>query len=239
MSNYSLDTLFNKKIKLKQSKTGYRYSVDPLIVSHFANPIPGSKIIDFGTGCGIIPVVLAYRFSELKITGVEIQKNLAELAKENIINNNLQEIVTIIESDIKAFKSSFIPHSVDMVITNPPYTKRNAGRINPDPEKAIARHEIKITLDELIKAAGELLNEAGEFVIIYPLIRLDELLFVMKKNGINPKRLRLVHPGKNSLAKLALVSGIKNGGKALTTERPLYIYDRCQSYTEEMKKMFE
>ncbi len=238
MKNYSVDTLFISRLKVKQSKTGYRYSLDPVLVSHFAKPLPGSKIVDLGTGCGIIPIILAYRISKLQITGVEIQKNLAELAKVNIANNNLQGNIKIISSDMKIYEEFFPSQSVDMVITNPPYTKKNSGRINPDSERAIARHEIKITLEELIKVASSLLKDNGKFVIIYPEKRLTELLSVMKGNGINPDRQRLVYTKNNNIAKLVLQSGIKNGGKGLIIEPPLYVYNDSKSYTEEVKRMF-
>lgn len=239
MENYSLDTLFNENLKIKQSKTGYRYSIDPVLVSCFAKPLSGSKIIDLGTGCGIIPLVLTHRISGLEITGIEVQENLAELAKENIVNNRLQNNVTIVLSDIKDFAESFVSETIDMVITNPPYTKKNAGRINFDTERAIARHEIKITLEELLKVAAALIKDKGEFVIVYPEKRLEELLTLMKNNGIHPHRLRMVHPKKNSRPKLVLVSGIKNSKPDFIIEPPLYIYDESELYSEEMQRMFQ
>lgn len=239
MKNCSVDSLFNDQIVIKQSKTGYRYSVDPILVSHFAKPLPGSSIIDIGTGCGIIPIILAHRTANLQITGIEIQPNLAELAKGNIEKNNLQKNVTIILSDVKQCLDHLGPDAVDMVITNPPYTKKNSGRINPDSERAIARHEVKITLEEIIEVASTLLKDNGAFVIVYPEKRLPELLSVMNYNRINPERLRFVYPKNNDIAKLVLVRGIKKGLKGLITEEPLYIYDDSESYTEEMKRMFK
>ncbi len=239
MKNYSVDAIFNSRIVVKQSRKGYRYSFDPVLVSHFAKPLQGAKIVDLGTGCGIIPIILACRISKLQITGIEIQQNLAKLAKENIEKNNLQRYIKIVSSDMMRYEDFLQSNSVDMVITNPPYTKKNSGRINPDSERAIARHEIKITLEELIKVASGLLKDSGEFIVIYPEKRLSELLSAMKSNGINPDRQRLVYTKNNNIPKLVLQSGIKNGGKKLIVEPPLYVYNDSKSYTEEVRRMFQ
>jgi len=238
LKNYSVETLFDN-ITLKQSKSGYRHSIDPILVSHFAKPSAGDKVIDLGTGCGIIPILLADNISPLEIIGVEIQSSLAEFAKDNIMANNMSDDIKIINSDMKKIKSHIEPASVDMVITNPPYTKKNSGRINPDSERAIARHEIKITLAELVEIAAELLKDSGKFVIVYPKKRLSEVLAVMVSNGINPELLRLVHTKKDVAPKLFLLSGEKRGSKELVVAPPLYIFDESAVCIDGIAKMFQ
>lgn len=226
-------------ITLKQSKSGYRYSVDPILVSHFAKPSVGDKVVDLGTGCGIIPIILAYNISPLEIIGVEIQSSLAGFAKDNIMANNMSDDIKIINSDIKKIKKYIKPASADMVISNPPYTKQNSGRINPDSERAIARHEIKITLAELVEIAAELLKDNGKFVIVYPKKRLSEVLSVMVSNGIEPELLRLVHTKRNVAPKLFLLSGEKKGVKELVVAPPLYVFDESNICVDDIVKMFQ
>lgn len=238
MKNDSEESLFNNRVLIKQSRNGYRHSVDPVLVAHFARPQPGSRVVDLGTGCGIIPLILSDRWPGLQITGVEIQQSLGRLAKENIQINNLEDNIDILLADMKQCLDYFEPGSVDMVVSNPPYTKKNSGRISSCREKAIARHEIEITLEELIYISSTLLKDKGEFVVVYPDTRLKELLSVMEAHRINAERLRFVYPRKNDRARLILMKGVKNGEKKCITESPLVIYEGFNVYTKEMERMF-
>lgn len=220
---YSLEILFDS-IRLKQKVSGYRFSIDPLLLSYFAQPSPGDSIVDLGTGCGIIPILLKYRIPSLQIKGVEIQQALAEIAEDNIRENRMSKNIEIIHSDMKKIPDLIKPGTIDMVVTNPPYTKKKSGRINPDPEKAIARHELAITIDELLDVTSFLLKDQGEFVIIYPYKRLAELLAAMKKYRLNPEKRRIVFTKKNAAPKLVLLSGRKNGYHDCDISSPLHIY---------------
>ncbi len=237
MERLTTDALFDGQLLITQSKSGYRFSIDPVILAHFAAPEPGSKIIDIGTGCGVIPLILAYRQYDLWITGVEIQGSLARLADSNIIKNKKSDRISIVNMDMKDFAATHPGDFFDLVITNPPYTKKHTGRINPDSERAVARHELKITLSEILKAAAFMLLKKGRFFIIYPVERLDELLALMVEYKIFPKRIRLIYPKRNGSAKLVVVCGVKQDVDDLITEAPLYIYNLSGSYSYELEQM--
>lgn len=240
MRKHSSDTLFGDSIHIKQNKTGYRFTIDPVLLAHYATPEPGDKIIDIGTGCGIIPMILLYRTPGIHVTGIEIQPGLAGLACENISLNRFEKNVSIHCGDITdpVFLST---HSggYDMVITNPPYTAKNAGRINPDNEKAIARHEITITLAQLISSASDLLKNTGRMIIIYPQDRLVDLLLSFRQSGIEPKKIRMIHPKRDNPARRVIVEGYKYGRPGVVMEKPLYIYESEDIYTDEVKKMLQ
>lgn len=239
MDDVTSDLFFNGKIIVKQPAVGYRYSIDPIILTHFITPSPDEFIIDLGTGCGIIPVILACKYPGIKIWGIEIQTDLSEIAINNIKKNHLESQITILNQNIKSLSTKDTKIKCDRIISNPPYMKKGAGRINPDIQKAIARHELKINIEELLKAAYSLLKHLGKFSIIYPSGRLTDLVWEMKNTFIEPKVLRFVHPRKNQDAKLVMVEGVKNGRPGIKTLPPLYIYEEGECYTNEINKMFE
>ena len=237
MENFTTDALFDGQLLISQSKSGYRFSIDPVILAYFASPMAGSKIIDLGTGCGVIPLVLAHRETDLRITGVEVQSSLVRHAKANVLRNDKDKIVDIVHMDMKQYQCAHPEMFFDLVITNPPYTKKNAGRVNPDSERAVARHEIKITLSDIIDTASGLLKDQGMFVIIFPEARLAELLAEMTAKNLNPEKVRLVYTKKGGRAKLVLVSGKKNSNHSVIYDAPLIIYDLSGKYTQEMAMM--
>ncbi len=237
MEQFTTDALFDGQLLINQSRSGYRFSVDPVILSHFASPPAGSRIIDLGTGCGIIPLILAHREPNLSITGIEIQGVLARFARENRAKNNRDTTIEIVHMDMKDYPGAETLSQFDFVVTNPPYTKKNAGRLNPHSERAVARHEIKIILADIVKIASGLLKDQGRFVTIIPEARLNELLFLMTASGLNPEKTRLVYSKKGDRPKLVLVCGIKNGKKPLVKEKPLNILDASGQYTPEMELM--
>jgi tRNA1Val (adenine37-N6)-methyltransferase len=230
--------LLNVRLRIVQSEKGYRYSIEPFILSDFITLKSGVRIIDLGTGNGIIPLLLSQRERHLKIIGVEIQEHLVFLAKENIRLNRLEEIIEIFQLDIKKVYTTFPPASFDLVVGNPPYWRLRDGRINPDLEKAIARHEIAITLPEYIASAAYLVHEQGKICLIFLPSRLRELLEVMKEYQIAPSRLRFVHSYPNSPAKLVLIEGIKSLPSDTRIERPLVIYKSVGVYTDEMISIY-
>ena len=190
--------------------------MDPVLIASHAHPQPGDKIVDLGTGCGIIPVLLAHTHPEITITGIEIQKDLADIAKKNMENNRLTTRVSIIMEDIKKLTLSHLDRHADLVITNPPYIKKGCGRINPNLQKAIARQEIMLTLDDLLSAAKRILTPRGRFMIIFPMIRLKEVIKGVKKHGMGPFTIKLIHTKKNTPPKLFIMTAINNSTPLLT-----------------------
>ncbi|MDH5202612.1 MAG: tRNA1(Val) (adenine(37)-N6)-methyltransferase [Nitrospirota bacterium] len=236
----TLDTI--RDIKLYQSRTGYRFSVDALLLYDFVNLQKVNGIADLGSGSGIVGILLAKKYPDAKITLFEIQKSLVLLAEKNIVLNSLEDRVKVIKADIREIKnadsSPVIPHSFDLIVSNPPFRILKSGRISREEEKAIARHEIKLKLPELVNAASYLLKAKGRFCIVYHPHRLSELMDILKKKDLEPKRLRFVHSHGESEAKMVLLEAVKGGRIGIKIDKPLYIYKADGSYTEEMEKIY-
>jgi tRNA1Val (adenine37-N6)-methyltransferase len=235
----TLDSI--RDIKVFQSKKGYRFSIDALLLFDFINLRKVGKIGDLGAGSGIVGILLARKYPGAIVTLYEIQDSLAALAEKNITLNNLEERVKIMKTDLRRIKplpSSIAPHSFDLLVSNPPFRRLKSGRLSEGEEKAIARHEIKLRLHELIDAAKYLLREKGRFCMIYHPSRLSELMDLFKKRGLEPKRLRFVHSHVSSEAKMVLLEATKEGRVGLKVDKPLYIYNNDGSYTAEVMELY-
>jgi len=220
-------------LQFQQSAAGYRFSIDPFLLSGFCRVAARDKVIDLGTGVGVIPLLLTVRYNPQECVGVEIQPPAAALARHNCMLNRLEEQIRIVEGDVCRHKELFPPQSANVVVTNPPYRIQETGKTAPDPERATARHELAGTLEDFIAAAAYLLKNGGRFYIIYLAERLADLLTTMRRKNIEPKRLRLVHSRAGDPAKLVMVEGRRAGRTGLKIEPPLYIYDG-DNYTEDV-----
>jgi len=233
------DTFFNGLISIRQSQNGYRFSIDSVLLAGHIIPQPGSTIIDLGTGCGIIPLILASRYPGIKVYGVEIQKQLSEIAKLNVEENMMEENISIICKNMKKVNRSDFHGPVDLIACNPPYRKNNSGRISSNKQKAVAKHEIKATFSDVVETAVRLLDISGKLIIIYPAERMVDALSQMRKFRIEPKKIRLIHSRENTEARLMIVEGIKGGRSGVKVSSPLIIYKKNGSYSDETKKMYE
>jgi len=238
MDSLTADAFLNGNIRIMQNKTGYRFSIDAILLASHVDTHPGDKVVDIGTGCGIIALMLAYRNPEIKVYGIEVQKSLSILAALNVKDNNMQDRVKIICSDVKDLKKSAISGLADIVVCNPPYRKAKSGRVNPDNQRAFARHEIKITLPDVFKTAGSLLRVSGRFIMIYPSERIADIITNMRLSGIELKYLKFVYSKKNAESKLVIVEGVKGGRPGATIASPLVIYRDDGSYTDDVGRMF-
>ncbi len=221
----TLDTFFNGKLQILQKKRGYRFSIDAILLSRFIKIRKNEKAIDLGTGCGILPLLLSQTTNADSFVVVEIQKQLAELAKRNVCLNDLSNRISILNKDFRELKEIFSPGSFNVVFSNPPYRKFRTGRVNPAPEKAIARHEIKGTLEDLISVASYLLPPKGRCYLIYPASRVVDLLFLLRNNRLEPKRIRLVYPHFDKEAKFILIESVKASGVELKILNPLILHE--------------
>ncbi len=221
----TLDTFFNGKLQILQKKRGYRFSIDAILLSQFIKIRKNEKAIDLGTGCGILPLLLSHTTKAHSFVAVEIQKELTELAKKNVLLNALGDRVSIFYRDFRELKGIFPPGSFDVVFSNPPYRKYRTGRVNPTIEKAIARHEIKGTIEELISIASYLLPPKGRCYLIYPASRIVDLLLILRSNRLEPKRIQLVYPRLNGEAKFILIESIKASGVELKVMESLILHD--------------
>lgn len=224
----TLVTFFDGRLQILQKKKGYRFSIDAVLLSQFCRIRKKEKVIDLGTGCGILPLLLSQTTKAHSFVGIEIQKGLAELAKKNVLLNHLDDRVSILQKDFRTLKKVFPPGSFDVVLSNPPYRRYETGRVNPALEKAIARHEIEGTLEDLISVASYLLPPKGRCYLIFPALRTVDLLAALRSQRLEPKRLQFVYPHPQEDAKFILTESIRESGVELRVMDPL-ILQSCES----------
>jgi len=220
-----LDDLQLNGLKIIQKLKGFRFGIDAVLLSNYVKVDKNMNIIDLGTGTGIIPILLSAKTDAYHITGVEIQPEMAEMAQRSVMLNNLQNRITIVEGDFRNSIDMFGLGSFDAVVVNPPYTKAGSGLVNPDDAKAVSRHEIFCTLEDIIKVSSGLLKHHGRFFMIHRPERLVDIFFTMREYRIEPKRIRLVHANRKNPANMVLVYGLKNGNPQVTVEAPLYTHE--------------
>lgn len=231
------DAFLSGGVRVKQHRRGYRFSIDAVILAGSLDPRPGDTVVDLGTGCGIIPILLAFRRTGVRVWGVEVQAPLAALALENVRANGMDARLGILNADLRGIRAGAFGGPVDWVVSNPPYRRGRSGRVNPDSERAIARHEIAMTLPDLVAAARRTLKTGGRLAVIYAADRIADLLCQMRREHIEPKRLRSIHSGRQSPARLVLVEGVKNGGPGVTLAAPLIVYEEDGAYTPEIRRL--
>jgi tRNA1Val (adenine37-N6)-methyltransferase len=234
-SNETLDSI--KDITLFQAKKGYRFSIDAILLENFIALKQRDKGIELGTGSGVISILLAKRLRTVRITAVEIQKSMADRAKRNVKLNGLDERVEVLKEDIKLLKDMYPTNTFDFVLSNPPFREPATGRMSLDDERAVARHEIDISLPDLIDSASYLLKHSGRFYLIYHPFRLVELIELLRKKRLEPKRMRFVHSRPGEEAKMVLIEAMKGSGKWLKVDPPLCIHEKGSKYTKEMNRV--
>ncbi len=197
--------------------------MDSILLSQFIRVRKNESVIDLGTGCGILPLLLSQTTKALSFVGVEIQKGLADCAKRNVALNHLDGRISILGQDFRELERTFPPGSFHVVLSNPPYRKRRSGRINPLLEKAVARHEIEGTLLDLVSMASYLLPPKGRCYLVFPAVRTVDLLVALRGGKLEPKRLQFVHPRREAEAKFVLVESVKSSGVELKIMSPYVI----------------
>lgn len=241
MDDETVDTLFGDSLQLVQAKNGYRFSLDPLLLANFVNIAACGRGLDLGAGCGVLPLLLVRRSKDLNMVGWERQPQMVARAKRGVELSGFGGRVEIVAADLRKFRDLTMAGSFDLVVTNPPYRGSGKGRVAPDDERAAARHELFGGLGDFLAAASWALRYRGRFAIVYLAERLPELLAAMTALGLEPKRLRLVHPRAGEGARMVLVEGLKGGGAGLKVEPPLYIYNSAangRDYSDEVLQMY-
>lgn len=221
-----------------QNKDGFCFGMDAVLLSGFARVKPGEEVLDLGTGTGIIPILLEAKTEGSHFTGLEIQKISADMARRSVQLNDLTEKVSIVEGDIKEAVSVFGRASFDVVTSNPPYMTGNHGLTNPELPKAIARHEVLCTLEDVVGQAAALLKENGRFYMVHRPFRLAEIMNVMSRYRLEPKRMRLVCPFADREPNMVLLEGLKGGRPRITVEKPLIVYREPGVYTDEIYDIY-
>ena len=230
-----------RNMKIIQRNDYQNFTLDSVLLGDFVKINRKIKrILDIGTGCGILPIIL-YEKSKSNIIGVEIQKVMSEIAKKNIENNNLSDRIEITHKDIKEYKNIFKKDEFDSIVTNPPYFefKGDIDQINNLEQIAKARHNIDITIEEIIKISSYLLINKGYFSMVFRSERLVEILTLMKEYKLIPKRMKNVYTKRDENAKICLVEGIKDAKDGFEIESPIYIYDENNEKSEYVKKLYE
>lgn len=229
------------EVKIIQPQGGYRFSLDPLLLTAFADIPTRATVADLGAGSGVIPLLLARGGKGRAFVGFEVQAQAAERAARSVALNGLCGQIRIVCADVRALPEEFAAGSFAAVVTNPPYRKPASGRVAPGAERGLARHELAGGLTDFLRAGSFLLNNGGRFFIVYLVERLAELLDEMRTFRLEPKRLRLVHSRCGEAAKLVLVEGRKNARSGIKIEAPLILYREGsgRDYTEEMQLLLK
>jgi tRNA1Val (adenine37-N6)-methyltransferase len=228
-----------KELVIDQEKTGYRYSIEPFLLADFMPLLPGQSVLDIGTGCGIIPLLMVQRQPTLKVTAIEIQDSIFQQAQKNIQQNEMDSQISLIHGDFLKEVTSLASESFDHIVSNPPYRKVQTGRINPDPEKAIARHELSLSMSSLLDKSAPLLKNGGQISLAYPPERLGETLQELESRSLYPHRARFVYGNSQAPAKIFLVSALKGKKSDFCVAPPLTVYNEDGTYSKEAESLLQ
>ena len=241
MSKKINDLLGYGNLKIVQDKNYFNFSLESILLPNFIKVNKSdNKIIDLGCGNLPMPLIINYLYPEKEIIGIELQKEIYDLAIETLKINNLENKIKVLNIDIKDIKSYFNSETFDIVISNPPYFKKNEQtKINDNRVKSIARHEIAITLEEIIEKASFLLKNKGKFGLVHRTERLDDVIILLKKYNIEPKKIQFIYPKIDKPSNLFLLEGVKNTGKEIKVLKPLIVHDKKNNYSQEIKEIFK
>ena len=233
-----IDDLQRNGYRIIQDENRFCFGMDAVLLSGFARVKKGDRVLDLGTGTGIIPILLEAKTQGGHFTGLEIQPDSADMARRSVALNGLQEKIDIVTGDIKEAADLFGASSFDVVTTNPPYMIGQHGIANPDEAKAIARHEVLCTLDDILRESARLLKPGGHFFMVHRPFRLAEIICGMREYGIEPKRMKMVHPFIDKEPNMVLIEGTRGGKPRMTVEKPLIVYKEPGVYTDEIYDVY-
>lgn len=233
-----LDELQRNGYKIIQNPEKFCFGMDAVLLSGFAKVKPGGTVLDLGTGTGIIPILLEAKTPASHLTGLEIQEESADMARRSVALNGLTSKIDIVTGDIREADRFWQSASFDVITSNPPYMIDEHGIQNPDEPKAIARHEVLCTLEDVVRQAAKLLKPGGHFFMVHRPFRLAEIITVMTGYKLEPKRLRLVYPFVDKEPNMVLIEGVRGGRPRMTVEKPLIIFEKPGVYTEEIREKY-
>lgn len=221
-----LDDLQLGGLEIIQDPNKFCFGVDAVFLSDFARVKPGETVLDMGTGNGIIPLLLSAKTQGRKFTGLEIQQDTAEMARRSVLHNHLEDRIEIVTGDIKEAAEIFKPAFFDVITINPPYMLADHGLRNPDSARAVARHEVLCSLDDILRESMRLLQDKGRFYMIHRPFRLTEIMIKMNHYKIEPKRIQFIYPHIDREPAMMLIEGVRGAKPRVTVEPPIIIYDR-------------
>lgn len=229
-----LDDLQVNGYEIIQHPGKFCFGMDAVLLSNFARVKKGERVLDLGTGTGIIPILLTAKTEGESFVGLEIQEESADMARRSVLHNHLEDKVEIVTGDIKEAAQVFGSASFDVITTNPPYMIGKHGIANASDTKAIARHEVLCTLEDILRESARILKPRGRFYMVHRPFRLAEILSKMVEVGIEPKRMRMVHPFIDKEPNMVLIEGMRGGNSRMTVERPLIVYKEVGVYSDEL-----
>ena len=236
--NERLDDLQRNGYQIIQNPGRFCFGMDAVLLSGFARARNTDVVLDMGTGTGIIPILMEARYQCSHLTGLEIQEESADMARRSVAWNGLQDKIDIVTGDIKEAGNQFPPASFDCITCNPPYMIGHHGLTNPEEPKAIARHEILCTLEDVVSQAAKLLKTGGHFYLVHRPFRLAEIMTCMSQYKLEPKRMKLVYPYVDKEPNMVLIEGTRGGNPRMTVEKPLIVYQSPGVYTPEITEIY-
>ncbi|MGE5543447.1 MAG: tRNA1(Val) (adenine(37)-N6)-methyltransferase [Bacillota bacterium] len=237
-SGETLDDLARNEMKVIQARTGYRFSMDSILLSHFAHVNPGDEVLDLGCGSGVISFLLVSKEPSCRITGLEIQPELADRARRGAERNGVADRIEIINGDLRQAEVFLGKRRFNLIVANPPFWRQGEGKPSPDQERLIARHEIEVTLEDYIKVARRFLAPGGHLAMIHRADRILELGALCAAQNLTVKKLRFIHPYSGRDANLVLVEAAKGSKAGVKVLSPLVVYDSKGDYTEEILRIY-
>ena len=238
MEKERIDDLGIKGYKIIQKEPGFCFGMDAVLLSDFASVKPGGRVLDLGTGTGILPILMEAKTEGSFFAGLEIQSDMVEMARRSVKMNRLEKKIEIVEGDIKNASAIFSHDSFDSITSNPPYMIGNHGLKNPGEAKAIARHEILCTFADISHAARKLLKNRGILYLVHRSFRLAEILNQLAEDGLEPKRIRFIHPYADRESNIFLLEAVKGAKPRMIVEPPLIVYEKPNQYTDEIYKIY-
>lgn len=237
LPNERLDDLVVDGLRIIQDDSAFCFSMDAVLLAHFATIHRADRVVDLGTGTGVIPLLLTTRAEDLQVIGLELQPEVAERAQRSVDLNGLTQQVRILCGDLRQVERILRGHRVELVTSNPPYLPVGSGEASPRTQVAMARHEVCCCLADVMRAAAYLLGSSGRFALVHRPGRLVEILAAMSALRLEPKRLRLVHPRAGKEPNLVLIEGIKDARPGLQILPPLVVYEG-DKYTPELLEIY-
>lgn len=236
--NERLDELQRNGYQIIQNPGNFCFGMDAVLLSGFARAKKGDQVLDLGTGTGIIPILMEAKTQAAHFTGLEIQEKSADMARRSVALNQLSEKIDIVTGDIKEADTLFSSASFDVITSNPPYMISSHGLTNPDTPKAIARHELLCTLEDVVRMTSRLLKPGGSFYLVHRPFRLAEIIVTLTQYKLEPKRMQLVYPYVDKEPNMVLLEAVRGGKPRMTVEKPLVVFKEPGVYMPEITQLY-
>ncbi|HHX59341.1 MAG TPA: tRNA1(Val) (adenine(37)-N6)-methyltransferase [Epulopiscium sp.] len=236
--NERVDFIQRKGYKIIQNPEVFCFGIDAVLLADFTKAKKKDHVLDIGTGTGIIPILMYARYENMSYTGIDVQEDMIHMANRSVYLNGIEDHIKMVHLNVKDLIHTYPENSFDIVTSNPPYMKGQAGLVNENESKMISRHEITCSLEDIIQNAAYVLKDKGKLAMIHRPHRLVDIICLMRQYRIEPKRMRMIHPKEGKAPTMVLIEGIKYARAELIVEAPLYVYNTSGQYTDEIYKIY-